>query len=55
MVTISQDLTPGEEKELLSFLDMNIDVLAWRTSDLIGISIDIIEHKLGVNPSTGPK
>jgi hypothetical protein len=27
-VTISQDLTPGEEKELLSFLDKNIDVFA---------------------------
>jgi hypothetical protein len=54
-VTISQDLTPGEEKELLSFLDKNIDVFASRTSDLIGVSRDIIEHKLEVNPSTRPK
>jgi hypothetical protein len=54
-VTISQDLTLGEEKELLSFLDKNNDVFAWRTSDLTGVSRDIIEHKLKVNPSTRPK
>jgi hypothetical protein len=55
MVTISQDLTPGEEKELLSFLDKNNDVFPWRTSNLIGVSRDIIEHKLKVNPSARPK
>jgi hypothetical protein len=55
MVTISQDLTLGEEKELLSFLDKNIDVFAWRASNLTGVSRDIIEHKLEVNPSTRPK
>jgi hypothetical protein len=55
MVTISQDLTPWEEKELLLFLDKNSDVFAWRTSDLIGVSRDIIEHKLEVNPSARPK
>jgi hypothetical protein len=45
-VTISQDLTTEEEKELLSFLDKNSDVFARRTSDLMGVSRDIIEHKL---------
>jgi hypothetical protein len=54
-VTISQDLTPEEEKDLLSFLDKNNDVFAWKTSDLIGVSRDIIEHKLEVNPYTRPK
>jgi hypothetical protein len=46
---ISQDLTSREEAELLSFLDQNNDVLAQRTSDLMGVSRDIIEHKLQVN------
>jgi hypothetical protein len=45
-VIISQDLTLSEESELLSFLDKNNDVFAWRTSDLMGVSRDIIEHKL---------
>jgi hypothetical protein len=52
---ISQDLTSGEEVELLSFLDKNNDVFTWRTSDLTGVSRDIIEHKLHVNPSGRPK
>jgi hypothetical protein len=55
IVTISQDLTPEEEKDLLSFRDKNSDVFAWKTSDLKGISRDVIEHKLEVNPSARPK
>jgi hypothetical protein len=52
---ISQDLTVEEETELLSFLDKNNDVFAWKTSDLTGVSKSIIEHKLHVNPSTKPR
>jgi hypothetical protein len=52
---ISQDLTSREQAELLSFLDKNNDVFAWRTSDLMGVSRDIIEHKLQVNPSPRPR
>jgi hypothetical protein len=55
MVTISQDLAPSEEEELLSFLDKNSDVFAWRTSDLTRVRRDIIENKLEVNLSARPK
>jgi hypothetical protein len=55
VVTISQDLTPSEEEELLSFLDKNSDVFTWRTSDQTRVSRDIKEHKLEVNPSARPK
>jgi hypothetical protein len=54
-VMISQDLTSREEAKLLSFLDKNSDVLMWKTSNLTGVSRDIIEHKLQVNPSMKPK
>jgi hypothetical protein len=54
-VRISQDLIADEETELLSFLDKNNDVFTWRTSDLTGVSRDIIEHKLQVNPSAKPR
>jgi hypothetical protein len=54
-VMISQDLRLNEETELLSFLDKNNDVFVWRTSDLMGVSKDIIEHKLQVNPSAKPR
>jgi hypothetical protein len=46
MVMISQNLTSNEETELLSFLDKNNDVFAWQTSNLMGVSRDIIEHRL---------
>jgi hypothetical protein len=52
---ISQDLTSREETKLLSFLDKNNDVFAWRTSDLMGVSRAIIEHKLQVNPTARPR
>jgi hypothetical protein len=54
-VMISQDLTADEEAELLSFLDKNNDVFVWRTFDLLGVSRDIIEHKLQVSPSAKPR
>jgi hypothetical protein len=40
---------------LLAFLDKNNDVFVWRTSDLTGVSRDIIEHKLQVNPYAKPR
>jgi hypothetical protein len=43
---ISKDLAPSEEAQLISLLDKNNDVFTWRTSDLMGVSRDIIEHKL---------
>jgi hypothetical protein len=46
---------PEEQAELLQFLDKNSDVFAWSTSDLIGISREVIEHKLQVNPNAQPK
>jgi hypothetical protein len=52
---ISEDLAPSKEEELLLFLDKNSDVFTWRTSDLTGVSRDIIEHKLEVNPSAWPR
>jgi hypothetical protein len=55
VVMISQDLSSNVEVELLSFLDRNSDVFIWQTSDLMGVSRDIIEHKLQVNPTVRPK
>jgi hypothetical protein len=30
-------------------------VFAWSTSDLVGVSRDIIEHRLQVSPNARPK
>jgi hypothetical protein len=40
---------------LLAFVDKNSDVFMWSTSDLVGVSRDIIEHKLQVNPNVKPR
>jgi hypothetical protein len=39
----------------LAFLDKKSDIFAWSTSDIIGVSRDIIEHRLQVNPTVKPK
>ena len=54
-VTISAALEPEEECELLEFLNKNKDVFAWSASDLRGVSRDIIEHKLDIDPKIKPK
>ena len=55
LVTINATLEPEEEKELLEFLRKNQDVFAWSTSDLRGVSRDIIEHRIDINPNIKPK
>jgi hypothetical protein len=41
--------------DFLQFLNRNNDVFAWSTSNLIGVSREVIEHKLQVNPNAKPK
>jgi len=55
MVTNNATLEPEEEKELLELLRKNQDVFAWSASDLRGVSRDIIEHRLDINPNVKPK
>ena len=55
LVTINATLEPEEEKELLEFLRKNQDVFAGSASDLRGVSRDIIEHRLDINPNIKPK
>jgi hypothetical protein len=55
IVCIGAEMSPKELAELLQFLDKNSDILAWSTSDLRGVSREVIEHKLQVNPNAKPK
>jgi hypothetical protein len=48
---IGAEMSPLEQAKLLQFLDKNSDVFACSTSDLIGVSREVIEHKLQVNPN----
>jgi hypothetical protein len=54
-VTISASLSPEEEAELIDTLAKNKDIFAWSASDLQGVSRDIVEHALDINPNMRPK
>jgi hypothetical protein len=54
-ICISAEASQHEQAELLAFLDKNSDIFAWSTSDLVGVSRDVIEHQLQVSPTTRPK
>jgi hypothetical protein len=49
---IRGEMSPKEQVKLLQFMDKNIDVFVCSTSNLIGVSGEVIEHKLQVNPNT---
>jgi hypothetical protein len=54
-VIISEDLTSHDEERLISCLSKNKDVFTWSALDLVGVSLTIIEHNLGIDPSVRPK
>jgi hypothetical protein len=54
-VCIDTETCQEEQAELLVFLDKNSDVFVWSTSDLMGVSRDVIKHRLQVNPSVKPR
>jgi hypothetical protein len=54
-VCIGTEANQQDQEELMSFLDKNNDVFAWSASDLVGVSRDVIEHRLQVSPSVKPK
>ena len=51
---ISSLLTNEERAQLRLALLHNIDVFAWRHSDMVGISPTVASHKLNVLPTTKP-
>jgi hypothetical protein len=52
---LGTEMRPEEHVKLLAFLDNNNDVFTWSTSDLIGVSRDIIEQRLQVDLSAKPE
>jgi hypothetical protein len=54
-VLLGSQLSDKQEKILLKFLFNNKDVFAWSTNDLCGVSRDVIEHSLNVDPTIRPR
>ncbi|XP_024014508.1 uncharacterized protein LOC112088456 [Eutrema salsugineum] len=53
-VEIETKLEEPLKKELISFLNGNINTFAWRAEDIPGISIDVTCHELNVDPTFKP-
>jgi hypothetical protein len=49
------NLSNEEEVELIETLAKNKDVFTWSASDLKGVSRDIIQHSLDINPKIKPR
>jgi hypothetical protein len=47
-VCIGAEASQQEQVELLAFLEKNSNIFAWSTFDLVGVSRDVIEHRLEV-------
>ncbi|XP_066324049.1 uncharacterized protein [Miscanthus floridulus] len=54
-VTIRDNQSKAEETELIESLARNKDVFTWLASNLKGVSKDIIQHSLNINPKMKPK
>jgi len=53
-VTIGKGLEEAEEIILIQFLRNNQDIFAWSSSDLRGVSREVMEHSLRVDPKVKP-
>jgi hypothetical protein len=54
-VAIEANLSKAEEIKLIETLAKNKNVFAWSASDLKGVSRDIIQHSLDINPKIKPR
>ena len=51
---IGTTLSPKMRTRLVQFLKENLDVFAWSHEDMPGISLEVIQHKLNMDPKRKP-
>ena len=51
---IGTTLSPEMRARLVQFLKENLDVFAWSHENMLGISPEVIQHRLNVNPERKP-
>ena len=51
---IGMTLSPEMRTKLVQFLKENLDVFAWSHEDMPGVSPEVIQHKLNMNPERKP-
>ena len=53
-VYIGSELAEDIRSPLIHFLEQNMEVFAWKQEDISGVDLEMITHKLNVNPSFKP-
>jgi hypothetical protein len=54
IVMIEKGLEQTEEERLIQFLRNNQDVFPWSSADLKGVTRDVMEHVLNMDPKSKP-
>ena len=54
MTRIGMTLSLEMKSRLVQFLKDNLDVFAWSHEDMLGISTEVIQHRLNVDPKKKP-
>ncbi|XP_073041770.1 uncharacterized protein [Primulina eburnea] len=49
---IARDLEPATRAQLLQCLEKNADIFAWSSSELVGVSPHVAEHRLNIIPGS---
>ncbi|XP_075645152.1 uncharacterized protein LOC142616165 [Castanea sativa] len=54
VMNVRANLSPDMKKGIMEFLKRNLDVFVWSHKDMLGISEDVIQHRLNVDPRKKP-
>ena len=53
-IRVGMTLSTEMRKRLVQLLKENLNAFAWSRKDMLGISTEIIQHKLNVDPEKKP-
>ena len=51
---LGKGLTPEVKSQLIDFLKENLDVFAWNHEDMVGIHLNVMLHRLNIDPNHRP-
>lgn len=51
-IWISRELLPRLKREFVDYLVWNKDIFTWSKANLVGISLEVMEHRLHILPTT---
>ncbi|GAU24437.1 hypothetical protein TSUD_364210 [Trifolium subterraneum] len=54
LTNLETHLDEGEKEKIIEILRKNVDLFAWKPSDMLGIDESVITHKLAISPNSKP-